>query len=243
MPVIESHGATLRYETWGDGFPLMTFAPAGLKSTIEVWRDASAPIDPIEAFAGEYRVIAMDQRNAGGGSHAPIGAGDGWDSFTADHVAVLDHLGVERCHVYVQCIGGPFILNLIKHQPDRVASGVLAQPIGRVQAELPPRTERFDAWAAGLRDHPEATAAVLDAFYANLYAPGFAYAVDRDFVRGCRVPSLVLAGNDAAHPFAIAEEIAALLPDAEFIPAWKEGAALEAAKARIREFFAAHTPG
>ena len=57
------------------------------------------------------------------------------------------------------------------------------------------------------------------------------------------MPSLVLAGNDAAHPFAIAEEIAALLPDAEFIPEWKEGAALEAAKARIREFFAAHTPG
>jgi len=242
MPTIESHGATLHYQTWGEGFPIMTFAPAGLASTIEVWSQPSAPINPIVEFAGDYRVIAMDQRNAGGGSHAPITASDGWDSYTADHVAVLDHLGIERCHLYGQCIGGPFILNLIKAQPQRVASAVLAQPIGRVQAELPPRTDRFNAWAAGLTEHPQASDAILDAFYRNLYAPGFAYCVDRDFVARCTTPCLVLARNDAAHPFAIAEEIAGLLPDAEFIAQWKEGAALTAARERIKAFFATHTP-
>jgi hypothetical protein len=52
----------------------------------------------------------------------------------------------------------------------------------------------------------------------------------------------VLAGNDAAHPFAISEEVAKLLPHAEFIPEWKEGAPLAAAKARMKQFLVEHTP-
>ena len=242
MPTIESRGATIYYEVHGDGFPILTFAPAGLQSVIDVWRQPSAPVDPIAEFAGQYRVIAMDQRNAGGRSHGPITAGDGWDTYTADHVAVLDHLGIERCHLYGQCIGGPFCFNLIKTQPERVASAVVAQPIGRVAPELPPRTERFDAWAASLGDRPDAGPEILDAFYRNLYGPGFAYCVDRAFLAGCPTPCLVLAGNDAAHPFAIAEEIAELLPRAEFIAEWKQGPALEAARQRMHAFLATHTP-
>jgi pimeloyl-ACP methyl ester carboxylesterase len=67
----------------------------------------------------------MDQRNAGR-SRAPITAQGGWDSYTADHIALLDHLRIDRCHLYGQCIGGSFILNLIKAQPERVQSAVLA---------------------------------------------------------------------------------------------------------------------
>jgi hypothetical protein len=52
----------------------------------------------------------------------------------------------------------------------------------------------------------------------------------------------VLAGNDEAHPFAISEEVAKLLPNCEFIPEWKEGAALAAAKVRMKRFLAEHTP-
>jgi hypothetical protein len=83
---------------------------------------------------------------------------------------------------------------------------------------------------------------VLDSFYANLYAPGFAYSVDREFVAGCQTPCLVLAGNDAAHPFAIAEEIARLLPRAEFIPEWKAGEPLTVATERMKQFLRDHTP-
>jgi pimeloyl-ACP methyl ester carboxylesterase len=242
MPVIQRDDATLHYETFGEGFPVLTFAPAGLQSVIAVWGEPSAPIDPTEELSEGYRVIAMDQRNAGGRSHGPISADDGWDTYTLDHLAVLDALGIDQCHLYGQCIGGSFILNLIKHAPERVASAVLAQPIGRVAPELPPRTERFNNWAAALCDHDEATEAVLDAFYRNLYAPGFAYAVDRDFVSQCATPSLVLAGNDAAHPRPISVELAERLPNARFIEEWKEGDALAAARAAVRGFFAEHTP-
>jgi hypothetical protein len=53
---------------------------------------------------------------------------------------------------------------------------------------------------------------------------------------------MVLAGNDEAHPYPISEETAKLLPNAEFVPEWKTGAALDAAKKRVKEFFAKHTP-
>jgi pimeloyl-ACP methyl ester carboxylesterase len=242
MPSFEHHGTRLYYEEFGQGFPVLTFAPAGLQSVIAVWSQPSAPINPTAEFAANYRVIAMDQRNAGGRSHAPITAQDGWDAYTADHLALLDRLRIDRCHLYGQCIGGSFIINMLKHHPERVASAVLAQPIGRVGAMAPGRPARFNAWAETLTDHPEATPAVLDAFCRNLYAPGFVYCADRAFVKTIETPCLVLAGNDEAHPWPISEELSKLIPNCAFIPEWKTEPALSAAKARVEEFLAAHTP-
>jgi len=243
MPSFQHRGATIYYEEFGRGFPILTFAPAGLQSTIEVWSRPAAPINPTVEFAETFRVIAMDQRNAGGQSRAPITARDGWDTYTGDHLALLDHLKIDRCHLYGQCIGGSFILNLLKAQPERVAAAVLAQPIGRVGPMPAARSARFQGWAESLADHPEATPQVLDAFNQNLYGPGFVYCVDRAFVSTCATPCLVLAGNDEAHPFPISEELSRLLPNCEFIPEWKTGAALTSARARVREFLAKHTPG
>ena len=241
MPSFRHGDATIYYEEFGQGFPILTFAPAGLQSIISVWSQPSAPINPTTELAG-FRVIAMDQRNAGGQSRAPISAKDGWSTYTGDHIALLDHLGIERCHLYGQCIGGSFILSLLKAQPERVASAVLAQPIGRVGAMPAGRTARFQAWADTLTDHPEATPAVLDAVFQSLYAPGFVYCVDRAFVSTCATPCLVLAGNDEAHPLPISEELAKLQPHGEFIREWKTGDALTSARARVKEFLAKHTP-
>ena len=240
MPTIQHHGATIHYEEFGQGFPILTFAPAGLRSVIAVWGQPMAPINPTTEWAADYRVIAMDQRNAGGQSRAPITAQDNWDSYTQDHIALLDHLRIDRCHLYGQCIGGSFIINMLKHHPERVASAVLAQPIGR-NGPLPATNANFAGWAETLTDHPEASKAVLDAFYKNLYASGFVYSADREFVKTIEAPCLVLAGNDEAHPWAISEEVSKLIPGCEFIAEWKTGAALDAARLRVKEFLAKHT--
>jgi pimeloyl-ACP methyl ester carboxylesterase len=242
MPSFRHGDATIYYEEFGQGFPILTFAPAGLQSTIAVWSQPAAPINPTTELAANFRVIAMDQRNAGGRSRAPITGQDGWPTYTGDHLALLDHLRIDRCHLYGQCIGGSFILSLLKAQPDRVASAVLAQPIGRVGAMPATRSARFEAWAESVRDHTEATPPVLDAFYRNLYGPGFVYCVDRAFVSTCATPCLVLAGNDEAHPLPISEELARLLPNCEFIREWKTGEALTSARARVREFLSKHSP-
>ena len=242
MPTFRDRDATIYYEETGRGFPILTFAPAGLQSTIEVWGRPAAPINPMIELGSSFRVLAMDQRNAGGRSRAPITAQDGWHTYTGDHIAVLDHLGIDRCHLYGQCIGGSFIMSMLKAQPQRVAGAVLAQPIGRVGAMAPGRSARFNAWAETLGDHPEATPQVLDALHQNLYGPGFVYSVDRAFVPTVQTPCIVLAGNDEAHPLPISEEVAKLLPKCEFIREWKQGQALADAKPRIKEFLTKHTP-
>jgi pimeloyl-ACP methyl ester carboxylesterase len=241
MPSFDHHGAHIHYEVHGQGFPILTFAPAGHKSVIAVWGQPMAPINPIAEWAADYQVIAMDQRNAGGQSHAPITARDNWDNFTDDHLALLDHLRIDRCHLYGQCIGGSFILNLLKKQPERVASAVLAQPIGRV-GPLTGRSANFNGWADTLEGHPEVTPQVLDAYFNNLYAPGFAYCCDREFPKTVKAPCLVLAGNDDAHPWPISEELSKLLPNCEFVKEWKTEPALTPAKAKVKEFLAKHTP-
>ena len=76
-----------------------------------------APMNPATGFATQYRVIVMDQRDAGGQSYAPITAQDGWDSDASDHIALLAHLRIDRCHLYGQCIGGSFVLNLTMRGP------------------------------------------------------------------------------------------------------------------------------
>ncbi|HKA43569.1 MAG TPA: alpha/beta hydrolase [Burkholderiales bacterium] len=242
MPTIRNRDAEIYFEEHGQGFPILTFAPAGVKSTIAVWSQPMAPIKPVTDFAG-YRVIVMDQRNAGGKSRAPMTAQHGWDSYTSDHIAVLDHLKIDKCHLFGQCIGGTFIANLIKKQPQRVAAAIWAQPIGRV-GPMKPRPERFNNWINELKkDRPELTEEMADAIYRSMYEAGFIYCVDREFARNCRTPSLLLAGNDEAHPRAISDELSKLLPNLDgYITEWKEGAPLEAAKARVKAFLAKHTP-
>ena len=241
MPSIDHHGAHLYFEEFGQGFPILTFAPAGLRSVIGVWSQPSAPINPTTEFAKDFRVIAMDQRNAGGWSSAPISAKDGWDDYTADHIAVLDHLRIDKCHLYGQCIGGSFILNMLKHHPERVQSAVLAQPIGRI-GPMAGRTANFNGWAETVKDRPDVSEAVLDAFNSNLYAAGFTYCCDREFAKTVKAPCMVLAGNDEAHPWAISEELSKLLPNCEFVAEWKTEPALTPAKTKVLAFLKKHTP-
>ena len=67
---------------------------------------------------------------------------------------------------------------------------------------------------------------MLDALCRNLYASGFTYCCDRDFVKSVKTPCLVLAGNDEAHPWPISEELSTLLPSCEFVPEGKTEPAL-----------------
>ena len=242
MPSLTSHTATLSYDECGQGFPLLTFAPAGLQSPLVVWSRPSAPVNPTAAFAKDVRGIAMEPRNAGGQSRAPLTAQDSWPTYAADHLALLAHLGIAQCHLDGQGIGGPFSFSMRKAQPQRSASAVIAQTSGRVGPMPSRRSANVAAWAQALQDHPEATEQVLEAFNQHLYGPGFVYSVDRAFVARCQTPCLVLAGNDAAHLFAISEEVAQLLPHAECIPEWKDGAPLASAQVRMQQFLMEHTP-
>ncbi len=111
MPVFERDNIRVYYEVHGEGFPVLLLAPGGMQSSIPVWKNT--PYDAIEQLAPHFQVIAMDQRNAGQ-STAPIAATDGWQDYTDDQVALLDHLGIDRFHAAGMCIGGSFIMGLVE---------------------------------------------------------------------------------------------------------------------------------
>ncbi len=127
MPRIELRtGASIYYEEFGSGYPVLLFAPGGMESTIEAWR--RAPYDPTVELADSFRLIAMDQRNAGR-SFGPLEP-TGWEEMAADHLALMDALGIRRAHVMGMCIGSSYCLRLIAEAPDRVTAAVLQNPIG-----------------------------------------------------------------------------------------------------------------
>lgn len=240
MPSFERDHVRIHYEVHGSGFPVLLFAPGGMRSSIEFW--ARSTFDPIEVLRPHFRVIAMDQRNAGR-STAPVRAEDGWHTYTADHLALLDHLGIERTHLLGGCIGGPYCLGVIQGAPERVASAVLQQTIG-LEANRQAFYEMFDAWAADLRErHPDVPEATWRAFRSNMYDGDFAFSVSRDFVAGCPTPLLVLMGNDLYHPSSTSREIARLAPRAELVEKWKEPEIVPQTVARVVAFLKEHTPG
>jgi len=240
MPTLRRGETTIEYEVHGAGFPLLLLAPGGMRSATAIW--GRAPYHPIKEFAGQYRVIAMDQRNAGG-SRAPISAADGWHSYAEDQLALLDELEVERCHLLGGCIGGAFALSLIARAPSRVASAVLQQPIGYSGTNRDVFYELFDGWAAELKQtRTDISDEALPPFRSRMYDGDFVFSVSRESVAACPVPLLVLRGNDVYHPSAISEEIARLAPRAEFIHDWKTDADLPRAVAHVGQFLSEQSP-
>ncbi|MEQ8861016.1 MAG: alpha/beta hydrolase [Pseudomonadales bacterium] len=239
MPTFTDGEVELYYEERGQGFPLLLIAPGGMRSALSFWE--RTPWNPMTELADELRVIAMDQRNAGG-SRAPVRADDGWHVYTADQLALLDHLGVDRFHVAGMCIGGPYCMGLIEAAPERVASAVLFQTIG-LKDNRQAFYDMFDSWSEELKpQRPEVPEAAWESFKHNMYDGDFLFNVDREFVRRCQTPLLVLCGADLYHPTETSREIAALAPGARFIEHWKEGAERDAARAAVREFLREHTP-
>jgi pimeloyl-ACP methyl ester carboxylesterase len=136
MPFFDKGDVRIHYEDSGTGFPLLVIPGGGLNATIDVFAKSS-PFNPLVEFGGEYRLIAMDLRNAPGGqSTGPLEVDRPWDSFTDDQIGLMDHLGIDKFLVMGFCIGGPFIWNLLKRAPERIVAAVLAQPSG-FRPELP----------------------------------------------------------------------------------------------------------
>lgn len=127
MPEIQRpDGATIRYEVFGSGYPLLLIAPGGVSSQVEFWQ--RSVINPIERFTDSFQVIAMDQRHAGK-SLAPMRPFS-YATCNDDQLAVLDAVGVERAHVMGGCIGCAHIWSLLSRAPERISAAVCQDPVG-----------------------------------------------------------------------------------------------------------------
>jgi pimeloyl-ACP methyl ester carboxylesterase len=236
----------IHYQEFGSGFPLMLIAGGGLNSTIA---GLNSPFDAVGEFKGEHRCIAADLRNAySGQSTGPLEIDRPWDSFTDDHIGLMDYLEIDKFMVMGFCIGGPFIWNLLKRAPNRVVAAVLAQPSGsRPEARDLFYETNMTGWGPEfVKRHPDVTMDTVQKFLTRMYRdnPDFVFTVTRDFVRSCQTPVLILPDDIPAHPYAVAMEAAMLAPKAEvsMFP-WKEPKErIPLAVRQIRSFLKAHRP-
>jgi pimeloyl-ACP methyl ester carboxylesterase len=215
------------YEETGSGFPLLLIAGGGLNGSTVAGIRGGNPFNTIEALKGEFRLIYADLRNSAGQSTGPLEIDRPWDSYTDDHLGLMDHLGISKFMVLGFCIAGPFIWNLVKRAPDRVVAAVPAQPVG-FRPELPNALyeSQKTGWAEPLvKRRSDITTAMADQFLTRMFRnnPDFVFTVTRDFVKACQTPVLVLPDDTAGHSLNVSIESAMLAPKGQLsIYPWKD---------------------
>lgn len=236
MPFFERDDVRIHYLEAGDpqGVPVLLIAPGGLRSSIDFWgRIGWNPIEQLSAF----RVIAMDQRNAGR-STGPIDP-RGWDAYTEDQLALLDHLGVDGFHAVGMCIGGPYLMGLARHAPERLISAVMFQPIG-LHDNREAFVDLFEGWKAGLQaTHGSTDDATWQAFVDAMFGGDFLFNASREEASACTTRILLLMGDDHYHPQPISRELAELLPNVTFVERWKAPELIEQTDATVKAFLSA----
>ena len=255
MPtVLRPCGAKIHYAVHGAAaaLPALLIAPGGMRSTLMNW--ASQPYDPLTRLSGEYRVIAMDQRNCGQ-SEGPLATD--WDTYRDDQLAVLDDAGVESgCLLIGSCIGPSYIVNLLKAAPQRFRAAVLMQPIGLAEHTTEPvpwqginreaSQHWFGDWAnertiRGLNSREELARLYESMFTLPEQDGKFIFTATRQEVCALQHPLLILAGKDMFHPTAVARELAASAPNARFMERWRDQDMTPDVVARIEGFLREHS--
>jgi pimeloyl-ACP methyl ester carboxylesterase len=248
MPIYENGPVSVYYEEAGDGFPLLCLPGGGLNGTLNYFTNG-APFDPLGEFSANFRCIGIDRRNAEGGqSVGPLDIDRNWDTYTDDHLDLMDHLGHDTFMVLGFCIGGPLIWHLLKRAPDRVVAAVLAQPSG-IDPDAPETLYHYNSqrWPAALSERrPDITLEMAEDFLRKMYLNrgDFVLTVDRDFVRQCQTPVLIMPDDVPAHPFSTAMESAELAPNSQVsLFPWKEPESrISMAVRHVRDFLKAHCP-
>ena len=234
MPYVDNGEAKIWYTQQGTGFPMLTLAPGGMRSSVAAVGDGGdQPADRVRGAVPDDRDGSAQRRpvRRPAGDQRPVGA------YAADQLAVMDHLGIDRFLVFGCCIGGPFILKLCELAPERVVAAVLEQPVGIIDSNR----ELFDNVRKQWRDQlmskrDDLGSDQIEAFATTMWAPDFAVSVTRDQVRSFRTPMFVLPGVDEYHPADTGREIAALAPAAELLEPWKDPRHLPAATEAVGRF-------
>jgi 3-oxoadipate enol-lactonase len=112
----------LRYLDTGTGPPVVLIH--GLAGDYSAW------LAQIQVLRANHRVLAFDNRGAGGSTQVdePVGTQD----LANDTLALMDHCGIERAHVVGRSMGGAVAQHMALLAPQRVSSLVLCASFARL---------------------------------------------------------------------------------------------------------------
>lgn len=116
---LKTRAIDLYYECRGEGEPLLLLH--GMTGCSGDWEYAG-----VERFGREYRLVVPDMR--GHGRSTTSAEAFSHRQCALDVLALLDHLGIERCRAIGMSMGGNVLLHVATLQPSRVEAMVLVSP-------------------------------------------------------------------------------------------------------------------
>ena len=210
-------GATLHVEVDGDGAnPALLLWPPG-RCTLRVW-DHLLP-----RLTDRFRVVRIDIR--GIGQSSPARDSDTqytFEQYAEDACDVLDHLGIERTHVWSQSWGSRPAMVFCAYHPERVMSAAL-YAANTDQPDVPAQQEGTKRAAAMRRDAGIASRPPPSGFneHRDPAAAGQATGALRKFDLSTVVDRLtmpVLIGTGSHDPNLVSSRvIAATAPEAKLV--------------------------
>lgn len=231
MPSVTVNGIALNYRLDGlEAAPVVAFSNS-LGTTLAMW-DAQ-----VAALSRTLRCLRYDTR--GHGRSAVSAAGFAVDDLADDLAGLLDALGIGRAHIVGLSLGGMTGQALAVRRPDLVDRLVLIA----TSAHLPPQNlwaERAAAvrargmeavadnvvarWFTPPNQASEGAVATRRRLVEDVAPEGYAACCEaigamdlRGRIGAIAAPTLVISGaEDPATPPAMGQEIAALIPGAEF---------------------------
>jgi len=121
MPIANVNGININYSVWGQGNPLIIIM--GLGAAKIRWGFQLGP------FRKYYRTITFDNRGVGK-SDKPTGPYT-IKMMADDVIGLMDHLGIEKAHIFGGSMGGMIAQELAINHPERVNKLVLACTFAR----------------------------------------------------------------------------------------------------------------
>jgi pimeloyl-ACP methyl ester carboxylesterase len=187
MPTAALNGIEIYYEESGQGEPVLLVPASWWPS--DTWNVGAVPF-----LAQRFKTITLDCRGTGQSSKPK----DGYTvtQFSRDCIALLNHLGVSRCHAVGFALGGQIVQSMAIERPDLVAtvtiaaSGAGAKTLAGGPRSLSPDTEReiraigFERYIRNyiendtmafnpnfFRQHSDVVAALADAVWSGQSTP------------------------------------------------------------------------
>jgi pimeloyl-ACP methyl ester carboxylesterase len=148
---LEINGIQLYYETQGAGEPLLLLH--GGSGCHEDWAYAGR-----EEFLREHALITPDARGHGRSTNPAKSITH--RQCALDTLALLDHLGIEKCKAIGISMGGNILLHMATLQPDRIASMVVVsatmyfpEQARVIMRQVPVDTQPPQAWETMRKRH------------------------------------------------------------------------------------------
>lgn len=238
MPLADVNGFRMYYEVHGEGPPVLCTTGWGTGTGHRV---AAYP----EELPARYRMIVYDHRGVGR-SEGGLDVEPTTERYADDLAGLMDHLGVERAHVFGRGgMGGCIAQQLAIRHPDRVRSAIFGQSWARADAFLRSQIETlcllrehdfyaFQSAASWICHRPRyfnengpellgptgGWSDLIDSTAGQLALMRASIAHDTVAVLArVSCPSLIIQGgeNDWITGVRLGEELRELLPDAEYV--------------------------